>query len=240
MSMSSTTTPATGAPGSPARPDESGGQQAAEAVRQHAGAAASTAKDEAVNVLHSATDHARSVLGKAADELREQGRGRTADMSRMLGEASDEFGRMAETCDSTTPAGRTVRMLADATGQLAGRLERGGPEGMVSEASRFARRRPGTFLALSAAAGFAVGRLARSTDNQTFKHALSQNGDSSSQHGQPSAGERPMTSEVTTADLGDPAAFAVGEVASMPVGGGTTPMPPTSGPGGSSASGGPR
>jgi hypothetical protein len=238
MSMSSTTTAATTTGSSPG--DEgSAVQHGAQAVKEHAGTAAATAKDEAVSVVHSATDHARSLLGSAGDEFREQGRSQAERLGEMLGQAAKEFGRMAQECDTTTPAGRTVKTLADATGQLAHRLDQGGPEGMMSDVSRFARRRPGTFLALSAAAGFAVGRLARSTDTQAIKDAVQPPG---------SNGQRSSATNDTVAATPAPASDAalgeadgadfVGEVASTPVGAETVPVPPRTG--GPAAGGGAR
>jgi hypothetical protein len=172
MSMSSTTTPGTGTTGSSSGTDESMLQHGTQVLKEHAGTTATTAKQEAASVVESATTHARSLLGTAGDELREQSRSQADRLRELLGQASEEFGRMAEQGDATTPAGRTVRTLADATGQLSRRLEEGGPDGVMSDVSGFARRRPGVFLAVSAAAGFAVGRLARSSDPKALKEAV--------------------------------------------------------------------
>jgi hypothetical protein len=40
-------------------------------------------------------------------------------------------------------------------------MEQGGPQGVLDDVSRFARRRPGMFLAGAAGIGFVVGRLVR-------------------------------------------------------------------------------
>ena len=172
MSMSSTTTPQTGTPGSSSGHEESALQHGTQAFKEHAGTTAATAKEEAASVVQSATGHARSLLDTAGAELRDQSRTQADKLGQLLGQASDEFGRMAAQSDTTTPAGRTVRTLADATGQLSRRIDEGGVDGLMSDVSRFARRRPGAFLALSAAAGFGIGRLARSTDTRTLKDAI--------------------------------------------------------------------
>lgn len=173
MSMGSTTTTTpTGSAGS-SSDAKAAAQQGADAVKQHAGATAGAAKQEAANVVQSAAEHARSVVGTAGEELREQGRSQTDRLAQTLGQVSGELGRMAEQSqDSSSPVTRAVRGLADAAGQFSQRLEQGGPEWLTSDVARFARRKPGTFLALSAAAGFAAARLVRSTDTQSVKQAV--------------------------------------------------------------------
>ena len=133
---------------------------------------ASNARTEVSSVLGAASDHARSVLGAAGDELHEQAASRSRQLGQMLGQASDEFDRMARECDTSSPAGRTVSTLADATGQVARTLEQRGPQGIATDLSAFARRRPGVFLMASAAAGFAVARLMRSTDTAAVQEAI--------------------------------------------------------------------
>ena len=44
---------------------------------------------------------------------------------------------------------------------LASRLEQRGPQGLMDDVTRFARRRPGVFLSGAVAAGFVVGRVVR-------------------------------------------------------------------------------
>jgi hypothetical protein len=147
-------------------------QHGVQAAREHTGAAVGAAKEEIVSVVGSAADHARSFLGTAGEELQEQGRGQTQRLSGALKEVADELGRMAEQSDQSTPVVRTVRTLSEAADQFACRLDDGGPEGLMSDVSRFARRRPGTFLAVSVVAGFAAGRLVRSVDNDAVQQAV--------------------------------------------------------------------
>jgi hypothetical protein len=68
---------------------------------------------------------------------------------------------------TTAPKG----MLADVTEQaassarhLAGSLDDRGVEGIIEDVKRFARRRPGVFIAGAVAAGIVTGRLIRSLD----------------------------------------------------------------------------
>jgi hypothetical protein len=55
-----------------------------------------------------------------------------------------------------------AQQAADRAGQLASWLQDREPGDLLDEVSRFARRRPGMFLALAAGAGVIAGRLTRS------------------------------------------------------------------------------
>ncbi len=62
-------------------------------------------------------------------------------------------------------AGALTDYLSEAEQRVSGladRLQSGGAQGAVDDLSRFARRRPGLFLAGAVGLGFLVGRLARS------------------------------------------------------------------------------
>jgi hypothetical protein len=63
--------------------------------------------------------------------------------------------------DDNSPAGQVVRRLGEGGRRAADYLEDRGPEGLLDDVQEFARRKPGTFLLIAAAAGFAVGRLGR-------------------------------------------------------------------------------
>lgn len=202
MSMSSTTT-ATGPLDGPSHDDPSAVQQGVEAVKEHAGATADTAMQEAASVAGSAVEHARSLLGTATEELREQTASQVDRVGEMLSQASRDFDRMAQDSDTSSPAGRTVRTLAEATGQVAKRLEEGGPEGVMSDVARFARRRPGTFLALSAVAGFAVARLARSADTEALKAAVQRGASSEESHEESAAQNSDASSSYASTSFGD-------------------------------------
>jgi hypothetical protein len=60
-------------------------------------------------------------------------------------------------------AGRYVALAGDTLGDVADRLRSGDVESLVGDVQRFARRRPGVFLAAAAGAGFLTARLVRDT-----------------------------------------------------------------------------
>jgi uncharacterized protein YjbJ (UPF0337 family) len=130
---------------------------AAQAGRQVAG----TAKDQAGEVVSEARDQARALMDRTRSEVGEQAatqQQRAADSLRSL---SGELRSMADGQQEPGMATDLARQAADKAGQLASWLSEREPGDVVAEVSRFARRRPGTFLAVATAAGVLAGRLTR-------------------------------------------------------------------------------
>jgi hypothetical protein len=196
MSMTSTTTTGTTTSGT-----TGSGAHGTQVAKEHVGAAAASAKQEAANVVHAATEHAKSIMGSAGDELRQQGSTQAERLAEFLDSAAGDLGRMADQADASSPSGRLVRSMADASGQMSQRLGERGPDGLVEDLSQFARRRPGLFLMASAAAGFAIGRLARSTDTQAVKQAVQQSSNASEQVSEHRGGEGAAFAGNGTTDL---------------------------------------
>jgi hypothetical protein len=119
------------------------------------------AKGQAGDVAHEATAQARDLLGEARSGLTSQAseqQGKAAASLRSLG---DELGRMADGSEQGGLAADLVRQVAGRTGSVAGWLENREPGDVLHEVADFARRKPGTFLALAAGAGVLAGRLTR-------------------------------------------------------------------------------
>ena len=151
------------------RPD-GGGDGVAERGKQvasQAGDAVRTvgaeATDQAKAVVSQARDEVQRLVGQSRDELqmhaREQG-DRAAQGLRSLSQQIDALasGRPEQAGSLTT----YLYDAQDRVSRVAQRLESGGPQAVLDDVARFARRRPGMFLALAAGAGFLAGRLARS------------------------------------------------------------------------------
>ena len=148
-----------------------------------AAAAASTAKDEASNLAHSAAEsgqnlyqevkggagdvaseaagQARDLLGEARTGLTEQASQQQVRAAASLRALGDEFSRMADASDEGGLAADLVRQAGERTGGVATWLEDREPGDVLHEVTEFARRRPGVFLALAAGAGVLAGRLTR-------------------------------------------------------------------------------
>jgi hypothetical protein len=132
-------------------------QTAADAGQRVAG----TAKDEAANVATEATRQAQDLLAQTRTELHDQAAAQQQRTASGIRSLSAELGSMAERSDQSGTATELVRQASAKAGEIAGWLEQRDPGSLVQELKSFARRRPGTFLALAAGAGLAAGRLTR-------------------------------------------------------------------------------
>lgn len=130
-----------------------------ETVKSEAADLGTTAKDEARNVATEAKYQAKGMLDESVSQLRTQastGQNRLADVVRDL---AKEAGQMSQASDAN---GVVTRLAEDASrmgDDVAQWLEHREPEDVLDEVRRFAARRPATFLAIAAGAGFLAGRF---------------------------------------------------------------------------------
>lgn len=128
------------------------------------------AKDEARNVAGTAKEQAGAVAGEARSQVQriasqakaqatDRVRGQHNQLVDRLRGLSDEFAEMGR--DGDSPGKALVSDLGQRGQRVADFLADRGPEGIVSELTDFARRKPFTFLAGAVAAGFLVGRLGK-------------------------------------------------------------------------------
>ena len=156
---------------------------------------ATTAKEEARGVAGDARSEAAAVVSEAGaqaqhlvDEARTTLRQQASDGANRAAGAVDELGtRFRALADGDAEqAGdlqRYARDLGDRLGDVAGRMNARGFDGLVDDLQRFARRRPGVFLAVTAGAGFAAGRLFRGAKADAESPSTSSNGNASGQAG---------------------------------------------------------
>jgi hypothetical protein len=129
-----------------------------EGVREVAGEVGEQAKA----VASEAKRQLDQVVTQGREEVRQQMDQRNAQMAEQLRTLSQQFSALAQ--GNTSEAGPLLGYVNDAQTQvqrLAMRLESGGPQGVVDDISRFARRRPGLFLISAMGAGFLTGRVLR-------------------------------------------------------------------------------
>lgn len=168
---------------------------AASEVAGEATSAASDVKDSAKTELSSvvsdATDRAGSVLRTSQQELKTQAESKAKDLSSTLDDAARQLGSMADSADDpNSTVAQLSRSAAEQLRKQSQRLEQGGLEGLVDDARRFARNRPGAFMLSTVAAGFAVGRLAKHANLKQVADSAKQElsgGDSSSAPSVPSS-----------------------------------------------------
>lgn len=172
-----------------------------EAASGEAAGTADVAREEAGNVAHTAVDAGRNVAGTAKDEAANVVGEAKAQVSSLLTQVTGELRDQAATQQTRAADGlRTVSgdlddmssassgIAADLVSQVSTRanslaswLGDHDPESLLDEVRSYARRRPGTFIAIAAVAGLVVGRITRS--------AVTNASDSA----KPTASPRPVT-----------------------------------------------
>ncbi|MFD6874625.1 MULTISPECIES: hypothetical protein [unclassified Streptomyces] len=155
------------------RQDESATTAIAHTVQDKAGEGASlvggkaaevgaTAKEQATNVVGEATTQARDLAGELKTQLSDQAQTQTQRLAENVHRLSQELRDLGDNGKPGSTMADMARQLADGGHKIAARVEKRGPDGMVSDLQDFARRRPGAFLAGAALAGFVVARASKS------------------------------------------------------------------------------
>jgi hypothetical protein len=168
------------------------GQGAADAGKHVAG----VAQEQAASVASEAADQAKNLYEQTRQELR----GQAATQQQRLAESVRSLGSELESMADRSNAGTASDLVREASGRardVAGWLDQRDPGALLQEVTDFARRRPGTFLAIAAGAGLIAGRLTRGA----ISEARSDSGSSSAATGAttgPSFGTGPAPVAGTT------------------------------------------
>lgn len=131
-------------------------ETSADAARQVAG----TVKDKASDVTSDVREQTRRLAHQTRDELVGQASRQKDRATNGLRSVSDELRGMAEHGQSGLGA-QLARHGAGFADQAADFLQQHEPGDLLDEVRGFARRKPGTFLLVAAAAGVVAGRLTR-------------------------------------------------------------------------------
>jgi len=123
---------------------------------------AGTAAEEASNVKAEVGHQARNLVGQVRSQLSSQVTNQQERAAGGIRSVSDELRSMANSSESQGMASNLVSQAASRAGDVAGWLEGRDPSALLDDVKRFARRRPGVFIAIAAGTGILVGRLARS------------------------------------------------------------------------------
>ncbi|NMR29349.1 hypothetical protein [Crystallibacter degradans] len=141
-----------------------------------------TAKGEAKQVAHEAKEKARGLMSELGDDVKSQASSQQQRVASGLRSIGDELRSMSQNSESSGTATNLVGQAADKAGSMAGWLENRDPGSLLDECKRFARQRPGAFLAIAAGAGLLAGRLTRGMtadsggSGQTGQGAMRQGG----------------------------------------------------------------
>jgi hypothetical protein len=134
-------------------------------VKDTAAGAASGVKEvamgEAAHVAEEAKYQTRNLMDQTRYELQGQARNQQSNLASKLNGWASELGSMASKSDESGPMTDLAHEASRRVGEFSHWLDNHEPADLVHEVRRFARRRPGAFLALAAAAGVVAGRLTR-------------------------------------------------------------------------------
>lgn len=155
--------------GGPAGSEPTGASSGKEQARQVAGNAAQegshvagVAKDQAQQVASEAQNQARNLFHDVRGQVEEQSRTQRDRLVSTLQNFSDDVEKMASNQDGNGGLAHDVaRQVAGRVREFSSRIDGREPAELLDEVRRFARRRPGTFLAGALAAGVVAGRLTR-------------------------------------------------------------------------------
>lgn len=152
-------TPSTNSPSTKDTAQEQAGQVRDEAAQagQHV---TEVAKQEAHNVGAEAGHQARDLWHQARSDLTDHAGQQQQRAAGTLHQLADDLGTMADASSEQGIAADLVRQVSGRTHDAAGWLDRD-PASLLEEVKSFARRKPGTFLALAAGIGFVAARMGR-------------------------------------------------------------------------------
>ncbi len=170
------------------------GQDGKDAAKNVAGTATSEAKNvagtaasEAKSVAAEATSQAKNLFGTVTSEVKSQAGTQQQKVTEGIRGISDELKSMADKSDNHMVS-NLVQQVSQRTDSAAGWLEGRDASDLLEDVKAYARRKPGTFLALAAGAGVIVGRLTRGAAANRSSDSSSDSTRNSASTGTSSAG----------------------------------------------------
>jgi hypothetical protein len=205
-------------------------------TRQQAGAAADesrhvgqVAASEAGNVAGEGLHQVRHLADEAKVQLTEQGRTQRDRLVDTMKTFSGDLDKMANgEAPASGMATDLVRQAADRTREVYQRLDGREPAQILDDVRDFARRRPGTFLLGSLAAGIVAGRLLRGAkDSSGSQQTGGARADVATEYATPAAPVTPAYDTTLTSGAPVGTTETVTDVAPGETGGWTAPTPVT-------------
>lgn len=135
--------------------------QVAETAKQAGAEVAGTVAEQAGEVTAEAGRQAKQLLAQAQSEVTEQAAATQQRVADGLRSLAEELTAMAKNSEQDGMAADLARQTADKAHQAAGWLADRDPGTLLDEVRSFARRKPGTYLAIALGAGVLAGRLTR-------------------------------------------------------------------------------
>ena len=162
---------------------------------------ANVAGEQAGQVASEATHQVKALVAQTRDELTEQAATQQQRVASGLRSLGTELETMARGSKNPGMATDLVAQASKRTNTVAAWLEQREPGHVLDEVTGFARRRPGTFLALAAGAGLLVGRLGRG-----LKAAAHDDTNGAASSGSGSGSPAPQASDASAAGYAPPPA----------------------------------
>jgi gas vesicle protein len=125
--------------------------QVADTAKQAGTQVAGTVKEQAGQVTAEAGKQAKQLLSQAQSEVTEQAAATQQRVAEGLHALADELTGMAKNSDQDGPATDLAQQAADKAHQAAGWLADRDPGALLDDVRSFARRKPGTYLAIASA-----------------------------------------------------------------------------------------
>ena len=141
--------------------------EVADTAKQAGAQVADTVKEQAGQVGAEAGKQAKQLLSQAQSEITEQAAATQQRVAEGLHALADELTGMTKNSDQDGPATDLARQAANRAHQAAGWLAARDPGALLDEVRSFARRKPGTYLAIALGAGVLAGRLTRGLNTPT-------------------------------------------------------------------------
>jgi hypothetical protein len=184
--------------------------EVASTAKENAASVATTAGQEAKTVARDAATHARELVDETRSQLRSQAQDQTQRLTTTLRDVAEQLRSMVEgRAPASGVVGDVTSQLADKASHFATRLDQGGFDNAMADVKRFARNRPGTFLAVAAGAGFLAGRMLKSADTHSLMEAVKP--DSGGSSSEPSMVGAPMGGSISAPPVTpSPAAGTIG------------------------------
>lgn len=123
---------------------------------------ASVTKEELHKVGSESRRQARDLYHQSRSELADQAATQQKRVASGLRSIGDELGSMADSSENQGVASDLAHQAGSRAAGIADWLDQRDPGALLDEVKRFARQRPGTFIAIAAVAGVLAGRLTRS------------------------------------------------------------------------------
>jgi hypothetical protein len=123
---------------------------------------AGVAKDELGRVGSETKRQAKDLYRETRTELADQAAAQQQRVASGIRSLGDEFDAMSASSETQGVASDLAQQASARAGKIADWLEQRDPGALLEEVKGFARRSPGTFIAVAAVAGVLAGRLTRS------------------------------------------------------------------------------